>query len=636
MDFSDDESKGSAGQTGARKFGKQFIEPTLDATEDVLTETNSQQSGIDFYSMGLHLSTCHKDSKHCFSHDVKLPWERKFVGPLDHLSKLYAMPTVIRMVDRDVKLQTTENDNKRKQQHVEMDSAFQKAGLRAKKKCDEKLWQQNLSDDRKAAIAKWMAITTKYPMAWGVCIRHFSSGQGIGANFGFLETLTDTLGCKESGTLHARANPLIRFMKFCQQQCIQPWPLKEETVYRFLKSDVNIAPTFPRSFMISLSFGRHILGLQGEVDEALTGRTKGFSDMWFLRKRRLVQKSPLSVQQIITLERIVMDPKRSIVDRIGAGFFLFTLYCRARYSDSLNVSKITEDVVTMEGEKFGFLEAHSKRVKTNLSLEKKTRFLPMAAPISSVGKTGWAEVWMGLRFKEKLDADEDVPLLPAPMAFGGSERRWSKVPLSAANAADWLQSLISEAEGPKGSEVGTHSLKVTLLSWAAKFGLTIELRRALGYHSAGKDLSVLTYSRDAMSKPLRALQEVIDSVAEQKFHPDATRSGYFGGGISKDFEADSDGSSETSFDEEDRDVVGDEAAIDEVAGNFQSNGRIPFAELAAVYFRHKASRCIHVLADEGGAEFLCGRKVAGSYERLAKRPAFVHPLCSTCERAISK
>ena len=121
------------------------------------------------------------------------------------MSKLYAMPTVIRMVDRDVKLQTTENDNKRKQQHVEMDSAFQKAGLRAKKHCDEKLWQQNLSDDRKAAIAKWMAITTKYPMAWGVCIRQFSSGQGIGANFGFLETLTDTLGCKESGTLHARA-----------------------------------------------------------------------------------------------------------------------------------------------------------------------------------------------------------------------------------------------------------------------------------------------------------------------------------------------------------------------------------------------------------------------------------------------
>ena len=49
-------------------------------------------------------------------------------------------------------------------------------------------------------------------------------------------------------------------------------------------------------------------------------------------------------------------------------------------------------------------------------------------------------------------------------------------------------SLIGDADGPKGSDLGTHSLKVTLLSWATKFGMAIELRRALGYHSAGKDL----------------------------------------------------------------------------------------------------------------------------------------------------
>ncbi len=30
--------------------------------------------------------------------------------------------------------------------------------------------------------------------------------------------------------------------------------------------------------------------------------------------------------------------------------------------------------------------------------------------------------------------------------------------------------------------------------------------------------------------------------------------------------------------------------------------------------------------DEGGAEFLCGRKISCSYERLVKRPAFIHPM----------
>ena len=412
--------------------GKHVFGPHMHGNFDSDANTTVFRSGVDAFSMGLRLETCHGDSKHCFSHDVKLPWERRFISPADHILKLYIMPTVIRTVDRSLAGSHVEQDNKRKPQHVDMDSAFRKAGLRAKKHCDEKLWQQSLSDDRKAAIAKWMAITTRCPMAWEVCIRHISSGKGIGSSISisFLETLTDTLWRKESGTLHSRANPSIRFMKFCRQEGVGPWPLKEQLVYGFLKSDGNFAQTFPRSFMISLSFSRHVLGLRGEIDAALAGRTKGFADVWYLKKRRLTQKSPLGVAQVVHLEQTVMDTRRSVVDRIGAGFFLFTLYTCARYTDALNVSKITEDVVTLEGEKFCFLEAQRKRVKTNLTLEKKTRFLPMSAPVSSVGQTDFAETWMSLRFKE-LDADEQTPLLPAPLA--GNERRWSTVPLAAAH-----------------------------------------------------------------------------------------------------------------------------------------------------------------------------------------------------------
>lgn len=620
-------------QKGDEDKGKHDFEPHMHENFD--SDATVFQTGVDAFSMGLHLATCHGDSKHCFSHDVKLPWERRFISPADHILKLYSMPSVIRTVDRSLVGLRNEQENKRKPQQVDMDSAFRKAGLRAKKHCDEKLWQKNLSDDRKAAVAKWMAITTRCPLAWDVCIRHFSSGQGIGSSISFLETLADTLGRKESGTLHARANPLLRFMKFCRQEGVEPWPVSERLVYGFLKSDEKFAPTFPRSFMVSLSFSRHVLGLRGEIDTSLSGRTKGFADVWFLKKRRLIQKSPLSVAQVIHLEKTVMDARRSMVDRIGAGFFLFTLYARARYTDALNVSSLTEDVVTVDGEKCGFLEAQSKRVKTNLTLEKKTRFLPMSVPISSVGQTDWAETWMGLRFKEKLDADEETPLLPAPLA--GNQRRWSKIPLSAANAADWLRSLLSGIDGPSGMQIGTHSLKATLLSWSAKFGLPVEDRRALGYHSPGKDLSVLTYSRDALSKPLRSLQTVLDAIVQKAFFPDSTRSGYFNKAVGDvNFHGDSDGSSESSADEEDKDVVGDEEAIEEVAGSFQSNGSVPWTELAAVFFRHKASRCIHVLMDEGGADFLCGRKISCSYERLAKRPVFIHPMCSTCERAISK
>ena len=311
--------------------------------------------------------------------------------------------------------------------------------------------------------------------------------------------------------------------------------------------------------------------------------------------------------------------------------FLFETCLLSHLNLSCSWNNVCRTLAMPEWCKFGFLEAQSKRVKTNLTLEKKTRFLLMSAPVSSVGQTDWAETWMGLRFKEKLDADEQTPLLPAPLA--GNERRWSKVPPAAAHAADWLRSLLSGVDGPSGTQIGTHSFKATLLSWSSKFGLSVEDRRALGYHSGGKDLSVLTYSRDALSKPLR----VLDSIAQKTFFPDSTRSGYFGNAKSNnDAAEDTDGSSETSADEEDRDVAGDEEAIDEVAGNLQSNGQVRWTELSAVYFRHKASRCIHVLMDEGGADFLCGRKISCSHECLVKRPAFLQPMCSTCERAISK
>ena len=50
-------------------------------------------------------------------------------------------------------------------------------------------------------------------------------------------------------------------------------------------------------------------------------------------------------------------------------------------------------------------------------------------------------------------------------------------------------------------------------------------RRMLGNHISKKDISVLTYSRDALSAPLRRLQYVVRMVREKTFDPDKTRSG---------------------------------------------------------------------------------------------------------------
>jgi len=76
-----------------------------------------------------------------------------------------------------------------------------------------------------------------------------------------------------------------------------------------------------------------------------------------------------------------------------------------------------------------------------------------------------------------------------------------------------------------GANFGSHSLKATLLSWAAKFGLPLAVRRKLGGHSKARESSVLAYSRDELAEPLRLLRDMLHRIHGGEFDPDATRSG---------------------------------------------------------------------------------------------------------------
>jgi hypothetical protein len=172
--------------------------------------------------------------------------------------------------------------------------------------------------------------------------------------------------------------------------------------------------------------------------------------------------------------------------------------------------------------------------------------------------------------------------------------------------------------------------------------MELSMRRALGYHHTAADRSVNTYARDAMAAPLRCLQEVITSIVEGKFFPDKTRSGMFTDDSELQAAQDRysgepvESSSESSGDEEDHEFGRDEEAIDRMAGEWQGNKTTPWMTLAAIYYRHNTSRCIHVLQDEGGAEFCCGRRISMAYVRLERRPQFLHPVCTTCERIIER
>ena len=92
---------------------------------------------------------------------------------------------------------------------------------------------------------------------------------------------------------------------------------------------------------------------------------------------------------------------------------------------------------------------------------------------------------------------------------------------------EWLRNLLRSTETVGDIRVATRSCKATLLAWCARAGVAHDVRKLLGYHSSSSDQSMLVYSRDAMSHPLRLLIDVIDSVANGSFNPDLTRSELF-------------------------------------------------------------------------------------------------------------
>lgn len=511
-------------------------------------------------------------------------------------------------------------------------NSFADAGIRLMKSTDSKLWEQRLSMDRKAAYKKWTALVAQNFLAWSVA--RPKNGQLVIdlIRDGIAESIQDCLGIKATSTLHSRAGPLIRYAQFAKQQSVEPFPIREHVAYQFIKQE-QLPPTFPRSFVVSVAFAKYTLGLLEAEGVLESSRIKGRASRHYLNKRRLTQRPPLTVLQIQKLENIVGASDRTTYDRVAAGFFLLLVFGRLRFSDAQSISAMELEQVV--GAKYGYLECAASRCKTSTNLEKRTRLLPVVLSTLSFTPEGWIAQWLEVRNKEGLTVGANVPMLPNPAQGGG----WTKVPMTCEVAGDWLRALLKEVPSPPHykARLATHSCKSSILSMASKYGMVPSARRFLGYHSAGRDSSMLVYSRDSMSWPLRLMEEMIESINSGVFCPDAGRGGHF---VKKDDGADdtskdvlskecaSTSSSADSADEEEIQHSEDERAVEDVAGTWSKD----IAADDMSFYRHPISRCIHVVSDEAGATFKCGRNITAAYLRCQSKPRFMHPTCSTCFR----
>ncbi|CAL1153951.1 unnamed protein product [Cladocopium goreaui] len=398
--------------------------------------------------------------------------------------------------------------------------------FRAKRTITGRSWESLLNSQRVAAIRKWAGIIMSYLNFFEIgrqWDRLTPMGQALG------DGLKHIFAGKATGTLHARASPILRYVLWCDNNGIPAFPLSEPAVYRFMcdHSD-TAAPTFLRSYLVAVRFSFHVLGVTGGESVLNSKRVEGCAREAFLKKRRTLQKDPLTVAMVEHLERVVMTDRYLDRDKVAAGCFLLCVYFRARFSDMMNLQDLILDEVIVDGVAQGYIEGKVGRTKSAYTTEMKTRYLPMVAPRYGVTGLDCFTSWREACVRSGKPRGESMPMLPYPTANG-----WTRSPVGAGEGADWLRQVLRVSGIPMDAlaNIGTHSLKTTTLSWMAKFGAPISIRQHLGYHMANADKMALLYSRDASAGPIRQLEECIAHVRSRTFLPDSTRSGYFPGRV---------------------------------------------------------------------------------------------------------
>lgn len=255
-----------------------------------------------------------------------------------------------------------------------------------------------------------------------------------------------------------------------------------------------------------------------------------------------------------------------------------------------------------------------------------------------------AGLWVGFAQWKRRVWQTSQALLFCHLLLKAGE--WDTLPISGESATQWLRKLLTDAPNVDDDEkeyihqLGTHSCKTTILSWAAKKGTDLQIRKVMGYHSLGKSNSVFIYGRDNVSPALREIEEIINMIKSGRFEPDNTRSGYFkpSGDKNENEAADPSledlrgaSSSEDSADEDQIDHQEEELVERKVIGKWTGDlDETALPQDPSRYIRHSMSRVIHLFPDESGTSFACGREASRAYHRLESIPEVLHPTCKQC------
>ena len=113
-------------------------------------------------------------------------------------------------------------------------------------------WEEKLTLNRRAAMAKWEALVWKNKDSFEVA-RNVFRDSSAGRQADLSQALVDCFAGKASATLHSRVGPLLRYVHFLSREHSDPFPLDEGKLYMFMDRYCRTAAaTFARSFLETL------------------------------------------------------------------------------------------------------------------------------------------------------------------------------------------------------------------------------------------------------------------------------------------------------------------------------------------------------------------------------------------------
>ena len=344
-------------------------------------------------------------------------------------------------------------------------------------------WTTKVADDRATALERWRLWIQMSPSACKVG-RQLLAVQGkpeeqVTAD----RILDDSFADKSTRTLEQRAGSLLLYSRWLvsADPLANAMPFSEELCYGYLcHLRAQKAPaTRALRFREAVAFTIGTVGADGAQQVLESSRCKGSVMSQFGTKRPLLQMQGLTHKQLAALEEAVFKLDYQ-PDKIHAGNMAALTHWRARFSDVHMLEH--EPLLDEQNDCPGYFEAATMETKTSRKKDRLRKCLPLVGHSFGVSNQPWAREWLRQRKLAGLSAEKG-PLMVS-IGIGGV---WQSARLRSGEAVLWMSEIFIRMGCCLyyKQRLGSHVCKVTLLSWLAKAGFELEIRRVLGYHASG-------------------------------------------------------------------------------------------------------------------------------------------------------